>query len=125
MNQLKKLSKNWITKSNEWLYNNVILESDRIMAEITINQFKKRKRANDRIKVGFIVQMPQVWDKESPVYERMTADSQFDPWLIVVPSYDRALGAKKHMETNCNTSSRNIQLDTYLLRSNLGMIFIK
>lgn len=28
---------------------------------------RKREKANSTIKVGFIVQMPEVWDKEAPV----------------------------------------------------------
>ena len=49
---------------------------------------KKRKKSNSTIKVGFIVQMPEVWDKEAPLYEEMVADKKFDPWLIIVPKYD-------------------------------------
>ena len=49
---------------------------------------RKREKANSTIKVGFIVQMPEVWDKEAPVYERMITDKRFDAWLIVVPKYD-------------------------------------
>lgn len=40
------------------------------------------------IKVGFVVQMPEVWNKQAPVYEEMVRDPRFDPWLIVVPSYN-------------------------------------
>lgn len=47
------------------------------------------KPINDRrIKVGFIVQMPEIWDKEAPVFEQMLKDDRFDVFLIVVPSYD-------------------------------------
>lgn len=40
------------------------------------------------IKVGFIVQMPELWDKRQPVYERMAIDHRFEISLIVVPQYD-------------------------------------
>lgn len=40
------------------------------------------------VKVGFIVQMPEVWDKESPIFEEMLFDSRFDPYLLVLPSYN-------------------------------------
>ena len=40
---------------------------------------------NTPIKVGFVVQMPEIWNKEAPLYEAMVKDSRFDPWLIVVP----------------------------------------
>lgn len=44
----------------------------------------------DRIKVGFIVQMPELWDKQSSVYAKMAADPDFDVTLIIVPAYDLA-----------------------------------
>lgn len=40
------------------------------------------------IKVGFIVQVPEIWDKEAPVFEAMIKDNRFDPYLLIVPSYD-------------------------------------
>ena len=46
------------------------------------------KTVSGKIKVGFLVQMPQVWDKQETVYRRMAADADFEPWLIVVPEYD-------------------------------------
>ena len=42
------------------------------------------------IKVGFIVQMPEVWDEEKPVFDLMLEDEHFDPTLIIVPAYDFA-----------------------------------
>ena len=48
----------------------------------------KERRQNIPIKVGFVVQMPEIWNKEAPVYERMIKDPRFDPWLIVVPAYN-------------------------------------
>lgn len=41
-----------------------------------------------RIKVGFLAQMPEIWDKQQSVYEAMAQDERFEPWLIVVPGYD-------------------------------------
>ena len=46
------------------------------------------KTVSGKIKVGFLVQMPQVWDKQETVYRRMAADADFEPWLIVVPEFD-------------------------------------
>lgn len=40
------------------------------------------------IRVAFIVQMPEVWDKEAPVYEAMLDDDSFEPWLVIVPHFD-------------------------------------
>lgn len=42
------------------------------------------------VKVGFIVQMPEVWDKEKPVFDQMLEDKCFDPIMIIVPAYDFA-----------------------------------
>ena len=50
------------------------------------SQFKRND--NKKIRVGFIVQMPEIWDKEAPIFEAMQKDSKFDPLLIIVPSYD-------------------------------------
>lgn len=48
----------------------------------------KRNMTRDKVKVGFIVQMPEIWDKEAPVFEALLRDDRFDACLIVVPHYD-------------------------------------
>ena len=48
----------------------------------------KRNLPRDKVKVGFIVQMPEIWDKEAPVFEVLLRDDRFDACLIVVPHYD-------------------------------------
>jgi len=40
------------------------------------------------IKVGFVVQMPEVWDKQAALFERMLGDDRFDPYILVAPAYD-------------------------------------
>ena len=49
---------------------------------------KKKNSSHKTIKVGFIVQLPEVWDKEAPLYENMLLDKRFDCYLIIVPNYD-------------------------------------
>ena len=51
---------------------------------------KKMKKYTEskKIKVGFIVQMPEIWDKEAPVYEAMSIDKRFEVSLIIVPHYN-------------------------------------
>lgn len=49
---------------------------------------KKKHDKNRKIRVAFIAQMPEVWDKEEPVYEAMIRDSRFKVQLIVVPPYN-------------------------------------
>ena len=52
--------------------------------------FKEKRRKVDQIKVGFVVQMPEIWDKEAPLFEAMLSDKRFDAYLIIVPHYDLA-----------------------------------
>ena len=49
---------------------------------------KNLKNTGDVIKVAFIVQMPEVWDKQRDTYEAMVEDARFDVWLVVVPSFN-------------------------------------
>lgn len=53
-----------------------------------IEAMHHKSRSDERIKVGFLVQMPEVWDKQQSVYAAMVKDERFDPWLIIVPGYD-------------------------------------
>ena len=56
-------------------------------------QIKKKNNLNDLIRVAFVVQMPEIWDKEEPVYSAMSEDPRFSVSVIVVPPYDQV--AKK------------------------------
>lgn len=49
---------------------------------------KKLSEGARKIRVGFLVQMKEVWDKQAPVYEKLTVDNRFSASLIVVPPYD-------------------------------------
>lgn len=55
-------------------------------AGILLKSFEKKRNADRKIRVGFLAQMPEVWDKEKPVYEAMMNDDAFEPVLIVVPN---------------------------------------
>ena len=46
---------------------------------------KKLSDSSQKIKVGFLVQLKEVWDKQAPVYEKLNADNRFIVFLIVVP----------------------------------------
>ncbi len=48
----------------------------------------KAAHTSDVIRVGFIVQMPEIWDKEEPIYLAMKESPDFSTELIVVPGYD-------------------------------------
>lgn len=54
-----------------------------------------RKSIHQVVKVAFIVFEPESWDKLQPVYEAMAERKNFEPWLIVVPSYDNNLSLEK------------------------------
>lgn len=47
--------------------------------------FRKIFRTNKRIKVLFICQMPQLWNKISDVYYEMLQDSRIEVYILVVP----------------------------------------
>lgn len=51
-------------------------------------QRKKRQRAENTVTIGFIVQMPEIWDKEAPLFEALANDARFELVLIIVPHYD-------------------------------------
>ena len=48
------------------------------------------KKIGKKVKVGFIVQMPAVWDKEVDVYNEMKKRDNIETFLLVVPPYDFA-----------------------------------
>lgn len=59
-------------------------------SEHYILRLLNRKSNNNTINVAFLVQMPEIWDKEAPVFESMLSDTRFNARLIVVPGYDFA-----------------------------------
>lgn len=53
-----------------------------------IRRISKQKKSASKIKVAFIVQMPELWNKIEPVYHSMNKDKRFDTNLIIVPGFD-------------------------------------
>lgn len=54
-----------------------------------LRQWKNHEHnTNEKIKVAFIFQMPEIWDKLSPVYELMKQNKRFETTLLLVPAYD-------------------------------------
>ena len=88
---------------NKTTENNVLIRAlkevrfftKRKRADRCISRLLKKKTGHDVISVAFIVQMPEIWDKEAPVFEAMLSDARFNARLIVVPSYDYAKGQIK------------------------------
>ena len=52
-------------------------------------QSKKKNNPNTPIQVAFVVQMPEIWDKEEPVYSAMSGDPRFSVSVLVVPPYNQ------------------------------------
>lgn len=86
MKKLLRIIKRWKSKLFLWVYYHILPKIETAKANHRIKKLRRKKSAKGPIKVGFVVQMPEFWNKEAPVYERMTEDPRFDPWLIVVPA---------------------------------------
>lgn len=65
----------------------IIADNKAISYIKAVNHRKVRNKGI--IRVAFIVQMAEIWDKESPIYEAMKENAQFEPEMIVVPVYNR------------------------------------
>lgn len=48
----------------------------------------KTKSSERKIKVAFLGRMPEIWDKQKPVFDTMNQDESFETTLIVVPTFD-------------------------------------
>lgn len=63
-----------------------------VLGNIRLKRIAQKRSTGKTIKVGFIAQMPEVWDKLSRIYEAMCDDPDFEPWLLLVPQYDLTHG---------------------------------
>ena len=41
-----------------------------------------------KIRVAYIVQMPEVWDKQKSFFERLTSDGRFNVCVVIVPPFN-------------------------------------
>lgn len=73
-----------------FLYNRIVSPIEDRISLRRIRQAERRRGIGERIKVAFLVQMPEIWDKQASVYQAMVDDARFDPWLVIVPGYDLA-----------------------------------
>ena len=99
---------------------------------------EKRDRKGNQIKVGFIVQMPEVWDKEAPLFEAIIKDNRFDAYLIIVPHYDFAksklgkYGEEKRYfierypdaKTILLSDEQDMVIDKHAEYANIGLVFV-
>lgn len=61
---------------------------DDYKADRFIKNVMAKKKKHDKIRVGFIVQMPEIWDKQIDVYNEMKNNPLFEVFMFVVPNYD-------------------------------------
>ncbi len=59
-----------------------------MIAEEAIVKVKRNKENKNSIRIGFLTQEIQSWDKTAPVYEAMKESDRFLPFLFVVPQMD-------------------------------------
>lgn len=57
-----------------------------LVALFHMAQERRIRRGSGPVRVGFLCQYIPAWTKVAPIYEKMVADSRFDPYLICVPS---------------------------------------
>lgn len=56
---------------------------------------KVKKDSKDKIKVVFLLQMPEIWEKQKLVYEEMCKRTKIEPIILAIPQYDIKTGAHK------------------------------
>ena len=61
-----------------------------------IQQVSRKEKTGKLIKVGFIVQMAEIWDKELPIFDAMLSDSAFEVDMIIVPPYNQVRKEVEH-----------------------------
>lgn len=55
---------------------------------VSFNVFFNNNHHNGRIKVGYILQLPEVFDKAKPVLDLIEHDNRFDLYILVVPIFN-------------------------------------
>ncbi len=94
-------------------------------AKKLIAAFDRAERKEGKIRVGFIAQMPEVWNKNAPVFEAMLGDARFDPFLIAVPSFDLVKGGLKEYGEELSYFEHRCPKERILTTETLGLEFEK
>ena len=76
---------------------------------------KNKKNAKNVIRVGFLVQMPELWSKQKPVYQAMVDDSDFVPYLIIVPSFNLLTNSINEYGNELNYYLNECSDDNYII----------
>lgn len=56
---------------------------------------KVKKDPKDKIKVVFLLQMPEIWEKQKLIYEEMCRRIKIEPIILAIPKYDIKTGVHK------------------------------
>lgn len=68
-----------------FLYGDIMNVLHNIEADRNFRRERKRPRAGDKIRVGFLCQYIPAWGKLEPVYRRMKESEEFEVFLLCVP----------------------------------------
>ena len=73
------------------LYADIVNTYGKARSALLMDQYDRRRRKaphDGPIRVGFIAQMPEVWDKQMSLFSFMLEDPRFDPCVIYLNHYD-------------------------------------
>ena len=80
-----------------------------------IRKLIKKKSTSSKIKVAFLVQMPEIWDKTASVYERMSEDDRFETIMVIIPAYDFTKDAISEYGDELDFFKKAAKSNSYLL----------
>lgn len=84
----KVLAKCYLYRLARDLYHSVADIPKDLSARRVLAEAKGRTTASHTIRVGFVVQMANIWDKQVSVFEYMDQSEKFETFMFVVPPYD-------------------------------------
>ena len=89
MGNLKSKAPNWMKNAYRKLRKNPLNEKIKDnSAKKCLRNLEKNTVPHTPIKVVFLLQIPEVWDKQETLYDALKQNSNFEVYEIVVPGYD-------------------------------------
>ena len=89
--RIKSKAPKWIKQTYRYIKANTIKEKKLdFKAKKCLRELSMKEKTHKFIKVGFLVQMAEVWDKQEQLYDALKNNENFETYMIVVPSYDFA-----------------------------------
>lgn len=78
-------------KGTYWISSRTVLKvknhREDVKAAAALAEWQKKRSRGGKIRCCFIVQMPEVWNKQQRVYHKLEADDRFEVWMLLVPNY--------------------------------------